>query len=434
MSSIVNRPKGHKWIQFVDQYKKRQTIRLGKSSKRDAESIAFRVDQLANATLRSLNVDRETALWLSGLGDQLYDKLARAGLCESRVSSELGTFIASYIDGRVDLKPGTLAKYRTVEKRLKEYFGDERRLDQITSGDAEDYRRWLGAKIGENTIRKDIQVAKTLFRYACSKELIRSNPFEGQATSSLPNPSRFYYVTREQAGLVLEQCPTIEWRLLFALARFGGLRTPSEPRELKWSDIDWDRKRIRVTSPKTEYYGKGHRAIPLFPELEPLLSEMFEQAADGAVYVLPKLQKKGYNPATHMSRIIVRACGECWPKTFQNCRSTRQTELAQEFPSHVITKWIGNSAKIAEQFYLQVTPEHFEKALKPTVQPEAESEAVDAISESKAKQNPKQHSCAPKSRNNGNAEGKDRNSFTVSSVLLQEVAVKGLEPSLPLGT
>ena len=54
--------------------------------------------------------------------------------------------------------------------------------------------------------------------------------------------------------------------LIFALARYGGLRTPSETKSLKWGDVDFERGRIRVPSPKTEHHeGKGSRLIPLFP-------------------------------------------------------------------------------------------------------------------------------------------------------------------------
>src|SRR6266849_6310224 len=48
-----------------------------------------------------------------------------------------------------------------------------------------------------------------------------------------------------------------EWRLIFALARFGGLRCPSEFVPLKWEHVDWARNRFWVTSPKTERH-QGH--------------------------------------------------------------------------------------------------------------------------------------------------------------------------------
>ena len=199
------------------------------------------------------------------------------------------------------------------------------------------------------------------------------------------------------------------------------MRSPSEPRELKWTDIDWKNQRVAVTAPKTEHHGNGKRVMPLFPELAIPLREVFEQAEEGAEYVLPKLRNRKYNPATHMRRIVERACGVCWPKVFQNCRSTRQTELGQQFPSHVVTKWLGNSEKIAEQFYLQVTDEHFKQAL---IQPEAESEAIDAES----KQKPKQHTCARVSRNQKKTSKSRVIALAGLGSRYEQVPVRGLEP------
>ena len=43
-------------------------------------------------------------------------------------------------------------------------------------------------------------------------------------------------------------------------------------------------------------------------------------------------------------------------------RSTRETELAESYPMHVVCQWIGNSQQVAAKHYLQVTDEHFERA------------------------------------------------------------------------
>jgi hypothetical protein len=66
---------------------------------------------------------------------------------------------------------------------------------------------------------------------------------------------------------------------------------------------------------------------------------------------------------------IIAAAGlKPWPKLFQNMRSTRQTELSELFPSHVVCGWLGNSRVVAEKHYLQTTEEHFAKAIEEAVQ------------------------------------------------------------------
>ena len=49
-------------------------------------------------------------------------------------------------------------------------------------------------------------------------------------------------------------------------------------------------------------------------------------------------------------------------KILHNLRASRETELAGEFPLHVVTRWLGNTPKIAMKHYLQVTEDDFARA------------------------------------------------------------------------
>src|SRR5207249_2242264 len=104
------------------------------------------------------------------------------------------------------------------------------------------------------------------------------------------------------------------------------------------------------------------RLVPMFKELRPLLAEAYDQAEEGSVYVCPRCREGSTNLRTQMHRIIKKAKLTPWQRTFQNMRSTRETELAEHFPMHVVTKWIGNSDSVAVQHYLQVTNDHFTRA------------------------------------------------------------------------
>ena len=84
--------------------------------------------------------------------------------------------------------------------------------------------------------------AKQFFRAALRKKLIAESPFaDMKGTSVTANRSRDYFVTRDEADGVLNACPDAQWKLLFALSRYGGLRCPSEHLALTWGDVNWDR-------------------------------------------------------------------------------------------------------------------------------------------------------------------------------------------------
>lgn len=257
-----------------------------------------------------------------------------------------------------------------------EYFGENKPLRDVTAGDADEWRRWMMTKLGDNSVRRRAGRAKQLFRAAQRKRVIAENPFGDMRDCTVrANKARQYFLSLEDAAKVLKACPDHEWRLIFALARFGGLRTPSETLSLRWSDVDWERGRLLIHSPKTEHHeGKETRWIPLFPELREHLETAFDRAAEGADFIITRYRDAEQNLRTHMLRIIKRAGLTAWPKLFQNLRSTRETELVETYPLHVVTAWLGNSQLVAAKHYLQVTDEHFERAAqKAAQQPSASS-------------------------------------------------------------
>ena len=112
--------------------------------------------------------------------------------------------------------------------------------------------------------------------------------------------------------------------------------------------------------------------VPIFPELRPYLEDAQERAPVGAEFVLQSLRKPGaatgdwrsVNFGTMFGKIIQRAGLVAWPRAWHNLRGSRQTELTETFPSHVVTAWLGNSERIAEKHYLQVLDSHFAKSVQ----------------------------------------------------------------------
>ena len=206
--------------------------------------------------------------------------------------------------------------------------------------------------------------SKQFFRAAQRRKLISENPFgDMKGISTQRNRERYRFISRSESSKVLAACPDAQWRLLFALSRYGGLRCPSEHLGLRWADVDWERGRMMIRSPKPEHHeGKANRIVPIFPELRPYLEQVFDEAEPGTFWVITRYRDRNANLRTQLERIIARAGLQPWPKLFQNLRSTRQTELAEQFPSHVVCAWIGNSEDVAREHYLQVTDEHFERA------------------------------------------------------------------------
>jgi integrase len=390
MASISNDPNGHKRILFINQVGQRKVIRLGKTSLGQAKKFKLHIEALVQwKKWPSLGLSDVTAGWLIDLDDDTRDKLAAVGLIDPPKRATLGPFVAEYIAKRAGLvKPGTLLVERQTEASLIGFFGADKRLRDVTEGDAVDFRNHLltvggatvkrcgdslterePAPLAEATVRKRCSVAGKMFRYAMRHGIVRKNPFEAVPRANVATQRRAY-VSEADAKAVLDQLPTTEWKLLFALSRWGGLRVGSEPRRLTWGDVDRERERFMVRSPKTERYAGGaSRWIPIFPELAPLFAKQFAEAADGDTFVLPMLVgRSDASLRKTIERAITKAGRTVWPRLWHSMRASRQTDLENEFAPHVVCAWLGNSEAVAREHYLQVTDEHFARAAQKEAQ------------------------------------------------------------------
>lgn len=375
MATLWTDKNGRYLAQFSWPARQRRTISLG-YDKVFADDAKRRIEELIVARKYRRSLGGGLAEWLARIDDRLHAQLAKAGLDEPREPAQslthpLGKFIDEYIASRVDAKPNTITVFNRVRTHLVNHFGENKPVESITEGDADGWRLYLiGKKLADNTVRRHCGIAKQFFKVAVRRKWITTNPF-ADLVSIVRGSSqdRQYFVTRQEIAAILEHCPDTEWKTMVALSRFGGLRCPSEVLALRWCDVDFDRMRIKVRSPKTEHH-EGHesRIIPLFPELEPILLQLQNEAPTGSEFVITRYRDPACNLRTQFERIIDKAKLKAWPKLWHNMRASRQTELAKDHPIHVVCAWIGNSRAIAQEHYLQVRDEDFDLATRTALQ------------------------------------------------------------------
>ena len=89
--------------------------------------------------------------------------------------------------------------------------------------------------------------------------------------------------------------------------------------------------------------------------------------------VFPLVSSPQINLGTAFSRMIKAAGLEAWPKLFTNLRSSRETELLQEFAAIDVCSWFGHSPTVAARFYAQSRPDEALRASKMPSVEEAET-------------------------------------------------------------
>jgi integrase len=374
MASVNKDSKGWR-VEFTLPGQKRKPLRLGKAtSEKAAREIGRHIERIIEAKKTGLPLAADTEKWLHGLPEMKRRQLVSLGLIADagqRMSRSLGGFLDEYIRNRSDIEASTKTNLETARRWLVEYFGGDRELDSISPGEADEYRAWLASKAKQaaNTVKRLCSRAKQFFRAAVRRRLVRENPFQDMKhliVGASPK-SRVRFIDEPTASLVLAACPDAHWRAIFALARYGGFRVPSEICSLRWTDIDWENGRIHVNCQKTKgIEGKEFRFTPLFPELRRELEAWRKKALQDREFVLKPAISPKTNLRTGLLKILKRAGIKSWPKLYQNLRSTRSTELiTQGFPAHVVAAWLGHTVKVANAHYNQITDEHFRRAVDP---------------------------------------------------------------------
>lgn len=400
MAYLGTKQTGQRFVQVNGRDGRRKTIGLGTIGQRKAEQVRHHIEDLAAAVRTGTSPEPKTRQWLALVNGKLRRRLVELGLAEpGAAQAELGTlgpFLEVCLERqRKTVKPQTLPRLEQARDSLLSYFTAGRAVHSITDADVEDYQTWLRQEaphrrrkgkikgLAEATVGKRCKDARQWFKYAKQLRLIEHNPFEA-ITCASPGTDRLAYISHEDAMAVMAQLPDAGWRLLFALARWGGLRVISEPRRLRWEDIDWTpgHESLLVHSPKTEHLaGHATRSIPLVAEVLEPLREVFELAREGQPLVLPWLKDRSSAALRKpLQKAIGRAGLTAWPRLWHNLRSTRQTELERDLPTHVVCAIMGNSESVANRHYLQVTSDDFEavRALsrrRETARPDAAQES-----------------------------------------------------------
>lgn len=344
----------------------RPKIRLGRVSLDVARAFKANIEALVLCHEFGRDPTADLSSWVLRLDPELRGRLAEVGLIEPSDAREKTTLkqLLDAVFETLDVRASTRVTYQQTRSSLLSAFAADTPLSEITTLDAE---RWRTAMLDEGlaaaTTSKRIKTARSFFRSAVKWAMIEKNPFDGVRAGSQANSDRMAFVPAAVVARVMEQMPDLEWRVLIALIRWGGLRSPSETMGLRWEDVRWEQKRLVVRSPKTSgKVGREYRLVPLFSEYANLLSELFTAAPAGAEFVFNRLRGMGANHTTQFKRFVARAGVEMWEKAFQNLRMSRATELREQFNSDIVCKWMGHTEVVARAHYVVLRDDDFERA------------------------------------------------------------------------
>jgi integrase len=378
MASLYKDPRSGTYvIQFFDLEGIRRTLRTGVTDRQGAEHIRWHIDNLLAARRAAIPLPAATAEWLGRIDAHFRAKLETLGLVEPRAERcvpTLGQLIDEFLENRkAQVKPQSLPILHCVVRRLLTCLPENTPIDQITPADADKVHQVFKDQLAQSTANRHVAMVRSIFNFACEREYITKNPFRHiRGLRVIGDSKRKQYIPTKQVRQLLEKIPDPELQLVIVLARWCGLRIPSEIKELRWRDILWKKNRIIVRSPKTEHHaGKGIRMPKLFPIVRRHLKALRRLRPDDG----PDDYVFRYGVRNNVYWMVYRRCRELgirWPKIFINLRASCATDLAERYPSHVCEAWLGHTERVANTHYRMVTEDYYRRPGRLTAQRQRE--------------------------------------------------------------
>ena len=214
-----------------------------------------------------------------------------------------------------------------------------------------------------------------MFEIGVSKKHIAENPMASLQPNFREGKAALReYICPNRIEAILSVMPG-PWKLMTALARFAGLRSPSESLLQRWSEVHLEAKcpYLHVKSPETESQGKSWREVPISPRLAEILQEGMPADALPAYFSvdLPAYRKPrkggwhGVNTWQQFKKILVRAGIGLIKNAFKVFRSLCVTDWARDHAVHVVAAWAGHTVAVAGKHYLTLNDSDWVKATSP---------------------------------------------------------------------
>lgn len=287
--------------------------------------------------------------------------------------------------------------------KLIEYFGDTKKVIEVTKQDVEEFNFWLYSKeksgYVEATASRLTKRFKQIGDIGIDLGLIEINPFKVKELEvrGQSNKARVKYVEKKTVDQVISVCETPELRFALFLSRYCGFRVPVECNRWKWSFIRFPEEKVLIHA-KMVNRRIVIREIPLFPflydffkeiliyygcdsfiknasklegqELQKHLKEYGDAYINEMVDKFPQEEDFVFSPEfrkrksrTNQIKKLLKKAKVSWIKSFHNLRASVESDWIEEFGLKAACEWIGNSMQVCEEHYAMITSDASKKAL-----------------------------------------------------------------------
>jgi integrase len=231
---------------------------------------------------------------------------------------------------------------------------------EVDPSDPSEYAK-RGAKA--NTINMELGTLRTIFNQGIKWGYLKKNPTEGIEMLKVTDAKPPRFLTPEESKKLLDNCGSQLYPVFFTFLNTG-MRL-SELLNLEWSDIDFQRRKIKIQrksfwSPKT-----GEREIPINAGMYELLQRLKREKGPNTDFVFPTGNGRGYRKSLRLE--LMRVAKECGILNLTKIHSLRHTFASQLVMKGVdlptVQKLMGHSDIETTMIYSHLTPDHLVDAV-----------------------------------------------------------------------
>jgi integrase len=329
---------------------KQRTLYLGKKfTASAAERVSRLVTEIIACRDRGDKLPVDLLYRVRELSPRVRESLERFGLVTNCFGMTLKELFRCHEQTKERQKIGTIRHYREWYNRFIGFFGANVKVSSITKEKAEKFADFCEDALSPCTIYRGLGTCRAIFDYAVSKGVIAVDPFSNIYRGQRTNEERMYYVERDVIAKVLSYCSDNYERLIVVLARYGGLRIPSEIRNIRYRDFADTIIKIHKDT-KT-----GARDVPLFREIKDVFSRLSGSPDD---LIFSDNYRTDWGAWTMLSNILEYNGVERWPKLFVNLRASCIMDLVEYgYSEKTLDAIFGNSTEVRKTHYIKLQQE-----------------------------------------------------------------------------
>ncbi|MFH1692095.1 MAG: tyrosine-type recombinase/integrase [Candidatus Omnitrophota bacterium] len=299
-------------------------------------------------------------------------KVAKGELGFEVKDSDLEKLFVEFLQySQTNHAPSSQKRYRAILDNFKSFLKNYPYLTKISHLMPklfEDYKAFRKENEAANkTVNIELQTLGTMLNLAIKWGYATSNPVKGIGRLKEDNHKKPRFLSKEECKQLLEGCGDNLYPIFYTFLNTGMRK--SELEHLEWSDIDFERRKIKIQvkdnwKPKTI-----EREIPINDGLLEVLKQHRASSRNGCSFVFHK-KSKPIEPNSLRKKLmtITKNCGFADVTKLHSLRHTFASHLVMngvDLPT--VKKLMGHSDIQTTMIYSHLADEHVDKAVEKLV-------------------------------------------------------------------